>query len=294
MNAMPWQLSYAASAELDNSELQTDVMRFMAILAFCLVAIFAIVQSIPLDAKPQTANQEAVVTVVVPADRIPARTLAEKTVASDPQSPVLPPARKVVVTPEKSALVAASKNTPARRTPVVTESEVQRSGAKLSQSAVAVKKPVPVVPRMPAAAAPPRSEPPAAATRPDASSQSADRGLSLRFESDVVLRGLVERRQVELFAIDGATFFQMQVAGDSLGFATGNKPARYHEMFFETVPAEVALAFERQMNVSARSIKWGVTLPAATSAQLQRFASTRFSGGLVIDENATLLLDGAR
>jgi hypothetical protein len=31
------------------ADLQTDVMRFMAILAICLVAIFALVQSIPLD-----------------------------------------------------------------------------------------------------------------------------------------------------------------------------------------------------------------------------------------------------
>ena len=30
------------------ADLQTDVMRFMAILSLCLVAIFALVQSIPL------------------------------------------------------------------------------------------------------------------------------------------------------------------------------------------------------------------------------------------------------
>ena len=30
------------------ADLQTDVMRFMAIISLCLVAIFALVQSIPL------------------------------------------------------------------------------------------------------------------------------------------------------------------------------------------------------------------------------------------------------
>jgi len=34
------------------ADLQTDVMRFMAILALCLVAIFALVQSIPLNSVP--------------------------------------------------------------------------------------------------------------------------------------------------------------------------------------------------------------------------------------------------
>ncbi|MDX1404159.1 MAG: hypothetical protein R3192_06465 [Woeseiaceae bacterium] len=36
------------------ADLQTDVMRFMAILSLCLVAIFALVQSIPLAPKQET------------------------------------------------------------------------------------------------------------------------------------------------------------------------------------------------------------------------------------------------
>ena len=34
------------------ADLQTDVMRFMAILALCLVAIFALVQSLPMEVSP--------------------------------------------------------------------------------------------------------------------------------------------------------------------------------------------------------------------------------------------------
>lgn len=34
------------------ADLQTDVMRFMAILSLCLVAIFALVQSLPIEAEP--------------------------------------------------------------------------------------------------------------------------------------------------------------------------------------------------------------------------------------------------
>jgi hypothetical protein len=39
------------------ADLQTDVMRFMAILAICLVAIFALVQSIPADPNTETVSQ---------------------------------------------------------------------------------------------------------------------------------------------------------------------------------------------------------------------------------------------
>jgi len=48
------------------ADLQTDVMRFMAILAICLVAIFALVQSIPADPNSETVSEpqpEAVVVV---------------------------------------------------------------------------------------------------------------------------------------------------------------------------------------------------------------------------------------
>ena len=49
------------------AELQTDVMRFMAIISMCLVAIFAIVQSIPLapavNPVPPTASAPAVESV---------------------------------------------------------------------------------------------------------------------------------------------------------------------------------------------------------------------------------------
>lgn len=40
-------------------DLQTDVMRFMAILAFCLMAVFALVQSLPTQSEPPTPSRDA-------------------------------------------------------------------------------------------------------------------------------------------------------------------------------------------------------------------------------------------
>lgn len=51
------------------ADLQTDVMRFMAILALCLVAIFALVQSLPLGPAPAPAppvSREPVTETVSP------------------------------------------------------------------------------------------------------------------------------------------------------------------------------------------------------------------------------------
>src|SRR5210317_40208 len=51
MTRSPLAYPLNRSADLDAggaADLQTDIMRFMAILSLCLVAIFALVQSIPL------------------------------------------------------------------------------------------------------------------------------------------------------------------------------------------------------------------------------------------------------
>jgi hypothetical protein len=64
------------------ADLQTDVMRFMAILALCLVAIFALVQSIPLVPEAPTpsaapAAQPPVGIATPPAGAAPAAALRE-------------------------------------------------------------------------------------------------------------------------------------------------------------------------------------------------------------------------
>ena len=63
MNKSPlfYPMNRGADADAGGvADLQTDVMRFMAILALCLVAIFALVQSIPLAPKPIDLPEPAV------------------------------------------------------------------------------------------------------------------------------------------------------------------------------------------------------------------------------------------
>jgi hypothetical protein len=67
------------------ADLQTDVMRFMAILALCLVAIFALVQSIPLTPAP--------------AEPVPLRTAAEPKPEVPPQE--APTEKRVEITRPK-------------------------------------------------------------------------------------------------------------------------------------------------------------------------------------------------
>lgn len=86
MSRSPYSYSWTRSGDNDAggiADLQTDVMRFMAILAICLVAIFALVQSIPLEP------------VVEP---IPAPAPTPKTQPAEPTEPA-EPAEPVQTTP---------------------------------------------------------------------------------------------------------------------------------------------------------------------------------------------------
>lgn len=65
MAGLPWSragFDHTAESRANVELLETDVMRFMAILGFCLMAIFALVQSIP----PAALTTEAQTTTVVP------------------------------------------------------------------------------------------------------------------------------------------------------------------------------------------------------------------------------------
>lgn len=267
---MPWQMSYAAVAEAENAELQTDVMRFMAILAFCLVAIFAIVQSMPAPpATPVTTTDN--LTVSAPEVAKPAVTV-----------PVTTPAALVRPAPEKARVVASPAPTPIelqRAAPLprpVAPPPVQvvRAPAPQSQTSAPQQPDKPVEPVV-------QAEIVETPTTPAPPTQ----GLSLRFESDAVLRSLVARGLVSLYAIRQGQFYAMQVNGGDVRFTAAGAPAQYHEMIDTTVPAEI-----RNSLGAANAVTWGVTLPNATSQQLMRFVRTNYSGSLVIGRDAQLAL----
>lgn len=79
------------------ADLQTDVMRFMAILAICLVAIFALVQSIPLEPiaepvdepepEPIAAAEIVVITRPAPAPQPEPAPIAEPPTAAPTPAP---------------------------------------------------------------------------------------------------------------------------------------------------------------------------------------------------------------
>ena len=92
------------------AELQTDVMRFMAILAICLVVIFALVQSIPLSPTPPTAEA---VSKVEPEPVARPQPVAEPVAAAPPTPAAEPPPAVEQLAPQPVVERPAAEPAPA-------------------------------------------------------------------------------------------------------------------------------------------------------------------------------------
>jgi hypothetical protein len=227
------------------SDLQTDVMRFMAILSLCLVAIFALVQSIPLAPTPPVPEQ-------------PVQDSQAETKAAEPPPDLVQEREIVLLRPAPAQPVSRSEN-------VV----LQRPKPVLAHTTMTEVITAP-------------AEPPAAEAAP------AEDGFSLRFETDAALTRLVARQLVGLYAITPESSSRMDISGGDISFWSASLPGQYHEMDEATVPDNVLAAY-RKSNQS-NDVKWGVTLPASMSRQLNAYLKSESGGSLVILVNGNLEL----
>ena len=100
------------------ADLQTDVMRFMAIISLCLVAIFALVQSIPLAPEVPDEVADPVLPPVEPrAEPAPQVAVDDKIESVPAPPPDRTPTREPEVAIEPPRAVAALPVTPEPETP---------------------------------------------------------------------------------------------------------------------------------------------------------------------------------
>ena len=247
----------------DSESLQTDVMRFMAIIGFCLIAILALVkeaapvtaavqaQSLPVEPTvTENTTQTSEVTAAAPRPAVMER-------ASEPVPETAPSATAdAVVTPRWQEPLAkpAVEITVARPTPI--------------------PKPHPVV-----AAQPPPSRP-----APEASEQP---GLSLRFASDGDFLRLIAKGDIKVYAYASTSTGSssntdiLMLDGD-YQFRTSPAPGKVYELLPDTIPALVVNAL-RSTGRDSGAFTWAIVLPGRIEAQLGRYLDQVKSGQLVID-----------
>ena len=260
MNRSPlyYPMSRGGDAEAGGAaDLQTDVMRFMAILSLCLMAIFAIVQSIPLAPTPP----------------VPTQPKAE----SEPESKQPQPQQELVSESPASIVqedeIILTRPAPARLVPRRESIALQRPKPAPVRSAEA--KEVAVAPEEPV-----KEETPVAEAAP------VEEGFSLRFETDAALTRLVARQLVGFYAITPEKSLRMNITGDDISFWPASLPGRYHEMDESTVPGNVLAAYLNSNQ--SRDVKWGVTLPISMSQELNGYLSSETGGSLIIAANGQI------
>jgi len=122
--------------------------------------------------------------------------------------------------------------------------------------------------------------------------QPVKQGYTLRFASDAALQTLISQGKVNFYAVAGKKAWQLRLTGGRPDYISAQNPLQIYEMDNATVPLEYATAFQQQIAAFGRNtLTWGVTLPAQTTASINRFIKGQTGGLLVIMPDGEVVLN---
>jgi Skp family chaperone for outer membrane proteins len=311
----------SSPALMDDAEmLQTDVMRFFAILCLCLMAIFALVKTLPM-APPDTGPA-----MVEPADQKKTAKMLQKklaalkekfdemqtrvkaaTAAADRASAQAVNAAKTEQSARERVAKVKQELTEVSQTLADTRREIElrelnlvqilediadnrRIRAELktqieneTQSLAKIHKKMDRAQETLDRNHQPNQEAvkmPPGVTPPP---QPAQNGFTLRFASDEVLEKLISDGKVNFYAIAGKNAWRLNLSGARPVYIAVQFPRQIYEMETPTVPIDYAAVFQRQIAAfGRRTLTWGVTLPGRTTDSINQMVRGRKGGDLII------------
>jgi len=294
----------SGAAGNDTDALQTDVMRFMSIIGLCLMAVFALVQSIPsqepvkpvvLDDLQRQLEQGRQALADIEQDSMQKQQnideLSERLRTTQQQ---LDDSRKATAAIRHESLAQAAKAVIMKRPLAETAAKAvikKRTQAEVVAKPVIEKRPPPDAVAKPVIRKPPT--PPAPVTKP----LPARQGFSLRFASAAALDRQVAAGSVSLYGMLDQQAWQFSMLAGTPAVATASFPKQFHEMSAATVPAHYLRSLKNQVDGrGASAVVWGVQLPAATSTAIasllqQQQAQGQQGGALVIQGDGRVTLE---
>ncbi len=316
-------LAASGSAGSDTDALQTDVMRFMSILGLCLMAVFALVQSIPRQdietTGPQAELEKLQSDIAQQQERarlLEARlehlraqarsaqeqaTSARQALSSTRQQLTLLTDQTGQARSERDRLSAElhtlrqqlaqtreelTRIQQAARTNSHSLRELQRQLGEEQRKLDAIDQRASALETQPTPPASVRENLPPPA-RP-----SARTGFTLRFASSEALERLVAAGAVSLYAMAGKQAWRLSLADGSRVFAPVAFPGWFHEMTPATVPVDYAQSLRQSVRQPlAAPLVWGVQLPAATRQGIASLTRDVPGGDLVIGADGRVNLE---
>jgi hypothetical protein len=305
----------------DTDALQTDVMRFMSILGLCLMAVFALVQAIPLqeteapspdpDRKEPisetTTRQEPDPVLQANLDNLMAqihnaetrKLVAQRALSSTQQqlNSVINQTERARgeqqrleielddlqhrIEKKRNDLSSAENNKSRLDTAQPQRTERRIRIDDISRRASILKK------------TPPSAAHEAETTKPLPSAPTPEKkGFTLRFASNDALEKLVASRKVSLFAMLNKKAWRLSVNQGRPSFSNAAFPGWFHEMASSTVPARYVRALNPSINPGERSqVTWGVQLPPETRREITSLTGNIQGGTLVIGADGRVTLE---
>ena len=246
------------SPAFDSESLQADVMRFMAIIAFCLIAILALVRNVEAPQVPQPQTTKPIpAPVALPRWQEPIEKPEPKITLREVPRVVPAPL------PEPAAVVTQSLQIP-------TTEPVAVSDPVAVPDPVAVSAPVESVPE---------EQPEAPAVPPLNSQNVEDEGLTLRFASDGDFLRLIAKGAILVYAYNESGVFALQ---PDYQFLPSAAPGQVYQLMEQTVPTLILDALERTQS-DAAPFTWAIAIPPAIRNQIENHMASARSGQLVIN-----------
>jgi len=308
--------------------LQTDVMRFFAILCLCLMAIFALVKALPMApaadrptiAEPTQHGREAQSLQLQIAElKIKLAQLRTQVQAASAAAEQAAVQAKQAADNEKEIITRLAQRQQelkgVNRALDQSRQKLNRSASKLSEIVNDIDKKQQVSSALQSEIkaetnnlnkirtaldrANARMNPnqignlatPAATPDPEPSEATAREGFILRFASVKALQTLISAKKVKFYAVTGNKTWLLHLTGERPGYIASRNPPQIYEMEPATVPVEYIAAFKRQVAAfGSGAVTWGVTLPPRTRASIQRLVRGQKGGDLVITSDGEVVL----
>ena len=310
----------------DTDALQTDVMRFMAILGLCLMAVFALVQSLPLQGTDTAASavpdrdrlleavafqQERAQHLEAELNRLRERARSAQRRESSAQQALSSAQQRLTLLVKQTQQARSERERLTLELDVLHQrlakgrdelagieraarnkarllSELQQRLGQEQQKLDDISQRLTVIHRK-QEAAPVRD---AGEQTPSPASGADKRGFTLRFASAEALDRLVTAGRVSLYAMAGKQAWRLSLAAGGPRLAPDAFPSWYHEMSPSTVPPAYLHTVAISVDQSARSsVIWGVQLPAATKRGIASLTRGLKGGALVIGADGRVTLE---
>ena len=278
----------ASAAGSDTSALETDVMRFMSIIGLCLMAVFALVQSIPVREAGKPVQAATLRPAIQQENR---QKIRQENRAQQQQAQQLQA--------ELDALKSEKDQTQyllavAQQRYEQVSGQIQRTREARDRQEVEVSKrpPQPLTVKSVI-----RKPPPVPAASPAAKPLPGKQGFTLRFASAAALDRLITAGSVSLYGMAGQQAWRLSMEAGRPAVARASLPGWFHEMSAATVPAHYIRSLDNAADGPGQvAIVWGVQLPSATKAAItarvaEQRARHQQGATLVIQNNGQVVLE---